>query len=201
MCLSFEESGHTIEVSGALARGLVPDESTLAARIGKALNPKVPRPDPVTEPDRWCKSDLRGLETHERSTLEALQAALSAKEERGVQQGRVVMLVLEADGMPVAQACEQMRAGPQMMGVVVVVGDHRGSTESELAAYAEMADTSGAEVMRVSLGGHTLLASHAIVILQHYFDEMMHQCEVSKQIDYSRGKDEQRSKSKPWKGR
>ncbi len=64
-----------------------------------------------------------------------------------------------------------------------------------------MADAAGAEVLRVSLGGHTVLASHAIVILQHYFDKTMHECDVSRQIDYSRGKDEKRAQSTHWNDR
>lgn len=180
-------------VSGSLVRGLVPDERELALRVRKCLDALLfvncEAPDPVKDPEGWCKSELRGIEARERSTLKALKAALQAKESRDLHRGygRIIMIVLTAEGMPVAEACRQIRNGPALAGVVTVVGDHRGSTEEEVSAYCGVAHQVDAEVLQVSIGGDTLLASHAIVILTHYFDEMMHRCEVARQIDYSRG--------------
>jgi len=193
VCLSFEASGHTLEVSGATARGLVPDQDRLALRVrtglDSLLSDSCKAPDPAKDPEAWSKHDLRGFQVRKRPTLKMLKAVLQAKEVRDLHQGhgRIVMIVLTAEGMPVAEACRQIRNGPALAGIVTVVGDHRGSTDDQISAYCGVAEEVGAEVLHVSLGGDTLLASHAIVILTHYFDEMMHRCEVAQQVDYGRG--------------
>eukprot|EP00434_Breviolum_minutum_P040000 symbB.v1.2.035538.t1/scaffold4809.1/size34500/1 len=73
VCLSFETSGHTLEVSGALVRGLVPDEPRIAERVRLALDGDS-LPDPLQEPEAWCGSPLRGMEAKKRSTKTALKA-------------------------------------------------------------------------------------------------------------------------------
>eukprot|EP00930_Biecheleria_cincta_P085859 TRINITY_DN75226_c0_g1_i1.p1 TRINITY_DN75226_c0_g1~~TRINITY_DN75226_c0_g1_i1.p1 ORF type:complete len:816 (-),score=146.20 TRINITY_DN75226_c0_g1_i1:24-2417(-) len=193
VCLSFEESGHTLEVSGALARGLVPDEAKLAVRVRAGLDAAMFEgcgpPDPETDPEAWCASPLRGLEAKQRSTLACLKAAVKKRKlcDKEAPE-RVVMILLDADGMPVAEALKQVRRGPALAGIVALVGDHRGFSEETMSSYEAAAASAGAEVMRVSLGGTTLLGSHAIVILHHHFDEHLHRCEVAKQVDYSRGR-------------
>eukprot|EP00913_Durusdinium_trenchii_P022716 g21333.t1 len=186
-CLSFEKSGHTLEVSGALVRGLVPDEPHLAERVRLALNGE-PMPDPSQEPEAWCTSPLRGMEARKRSTKAALKAGFSsiavtpcdghaALRKADESPGRVVMLLLDADGEPIAEVLKQVRRGGAVQGLVVLVGDHRGFTGEDMEKYEKVALSSGADVIRASLGGTTLLGSHAIVILQHYLDEHMHRCE------------------------
>lgn len=185
VCLSFESSGHTLEVSGALVRGLVPDEPRIAERVRLALDGE-DLPDPLQEPEAWCTSPLRGMEARSRSTRAALKAALKPGE--GCDSGRVVMLLLDADGEPIGEVLKQIRRAGAVQGVVVLVGDHRGFSSQDIAGYEKVALSAGADVVRASLGGTTLLGSHAIVILQHYLDEHMHRCEVAKQVDYSRGR-------------
>lgn len=200
ICLSFEKSGHTIEVTGALARGLVPDEGALATRVRAGLDAiffeGCGPPDPAEDPVGWCASPLRGMEARHRTTLAALKAALRLRKRPPDEDGedeettapRVVLFLLDADGVPVIEACTQISRIPVLAGVVSVIGDHRGITANDVSAYTEVAEAAGAYILRVSLGGTTLLGSHAIAILQHYFDEQMHRCEVSQQIDYSRGR-------------
>eukprot|EP00929_Paragymnodinium_shiwhaense_P048690 TRINITY_DN24587_c0_g1_i1.p1 TRINITY_DN24587_c0_g1~~TRINITY_DN24587_c0_g1_i1.p1 ORF type:complete len:786 (-),score=191.56 TRINITY_DN24587_c0_g1_i1:181-2538(-) len=189
VCLSFEASGHTLEISGALARGLVPDEPVMAKRVGAALDALFKEgcgpPDPEADPAAWCASPLRGMEARERTTLAAIKAAVKRK--KGADAGGIVMLMLDAEGMPIAEACKQIRQqGPAIQGVVSLIGDHRGFSDDDMNNYAAAAQAAGAEIFRVSLGGTTLLGSHAIAILQHYLDEKMHRCSMPQQIDYSR---------------
>merc|ERR1719468_6909 len=97
---------------------------------------------------------------------------------------RVVLMLLTEDGMPIRKVCKQLGQGPPLAGVVVLLGDDRGLPAEEADAMARLAEKSGAEVQRVSLGGTTLLASHAIVILHHYLDEYIHRCKVPRPRDY-----------------
>ncbi|CAK9089110.1 unnamed protein product [Durusdinium trenchii] len=184
--LSFEAKvyGTTPRRKPDTSRGLVPDEPHLAERVRLALNGE-PMPDPSQEPEAWCTSPLRGMEARKRSTKAALKAALRKADESP---GRVVMLLLDADGEPIAEVLKQVRRGGAVQGLVVLVGDHRGFTGEDMEKYEKVALSSGADVIRASLGGTTLLGSHAIVILQHYLDEHMHRCEVAKQVDYGRGR-------------
>mmetsp|Transcript_86290 Transcript_86290/g.105878 ORF Transcript_86290/g.105878 Transcript_86290/m.105878 type:complete len:127 (+) Transcript_86290:2-382(+) len=126
------------------------------------------------------------MEARKRSTRAALKAAL--KQGDGCEAGRVVMLLLDADGEPIAEVLKQIRRSGAVQGVVVLVGDHRGFSSDDIVGYEKVALSAGADVVRASLGGTTLLGSHAIVILQHYLDEHMHRCEVAKQVDYGRGR-------------
>ncbi|CAJ1380534.1 unnamed protein product [Effrenium voratum] len=167
VCLSFEASGHVLEVSGALVRGLVPDEPRLAERVEAALASERQLPDPKEDPEAWCTSPLRGMELRARSSQAALKAMLKAKE------GRIALLILDADGEPISQVLKQQR---DLQGLVVLVGDHRGLSAEMLSAYEEVARAAEVEVVRASLGRTTLLGSHAIVILQHYLDEHLHCC-------------------------
>merc|ERR1712126_306520 len=86
------------------------------------------------------------------------------------------------------ETCTTIGAGQPVTGLIAMVGDDRGLTDEECASFAAVAEKAGAEVFRVSLGGMTLLASHTIVILQHYLDEWLHRCEVPKPRDYGFGK-------------
>jgi len=171
-----------LEVSGALAQKLVPDETALAVRVRAALDSldDSELPDAEREPKACRKSSLRGLEAQKRTTLEVLRMAL--KRQRGTLAKklphRTVLLLLDANGMPVEQVCQQVRRGPNLTGVVIVVGDHRGYSEEFMSNCSEVATSVGAEVLHVSLGGTTLLASHAIVILHHYLDEHLHRCQL-----------------------
>jgi len=176
-CVCFEASGHCLEVSGALARDLRPDDQALAFRVRSGAQ----APDPETDPVAWSASELRGLEALARTKNKALKAAL-----RGADGSRVVLMLLTEDGTPIKKVCMQMRQGPPLAGVVVVLGDDRGLPAEEADAMAMLAEKGGAEVQRVSLGGTTLLASHAIVILHHYLDEYVHRCKVSRPRDYGR---------------
>ncbi|CAJ1348144.1 unnamed protein product, partial [Effrenium voratum] len=101
VCLSFEASGHVLEVSGALVRGLVPDEPRLAERVEAALAPERQPPDPKEDPEAWCTSPLRGMQLRARSSQAALKAMLKAKE------GRIALLILDADGEPISQVLKQ----------------------------------------------------------------------------------------------
>ncbi|CAE7407119.1 rsmH [Symbiodinium microadriaticum] len=189
VCLSFEASNHTLEVSGALARGLVPDEPRLASRVFEAFESFFAGrglPDPDEDPEAWCASNLRGLEVKERSTKAALKAALKKKPSEPAE-GRVVMLMLDAEGEPIVEVLKQI-SRTNVVGIVAVLGDHRGFGPHDVQAYEEVARSMQADIVRTSLGGTTLLGSHAIVILQHYLDEHLHRCEVPKQVDYGRGR-------------
>lgn len=203
-CLCFEASGHTLEISGALVRDLRPDEGCLGGRIRAGLDSLLKEgcgpPDPEQDPEGWSASSLRGFEAHARSREKALKAAVKglcnggSGEDDGAagaaaaRPSRVAVLLLTEGGMPLAKACTQLRDGEPLAGVVTVVGDDRGLPEEECAALAAVAERVGGEVLRVSLGGTTLLASHAIVIVQHYLDERLHRCEVGRARDYGFGK-------------
>jgi len=184
-CICFEASGHCLEVSGALARDLRPDDQALAHRVRSGLDVLLKEgsqaPDPEADPVAWSASELRGLEALARTKSKALKAAL-----RSADGNRVVLMLLTEDGVPIKKVCTQMRQGPPLTGVVVLLGDDRGLPAEEANAMATLAEKGGAEVKRVSLGGTTLLASHAIVILHHYLDEYIHRCKVSRPRDYGR---------------
>lgn len=191
--LCFEASGHSLEISGALVRDLRPDEAALAERVRLGLDALLKEgmelPDPKEEPERWSASLLRGFEAHHRTTAKCLKAALkqaggdAASDEAAPR--RVAALFLAADGTPIAEACRELQKGPRLTGVVAVVGDDRGILDEEYLALMCLAERKGAEVLRVSLGGTTLLASHTIVILHHYLDEYLHRCEVAQGREYA----------------
>lgn len=145
----------------------------------------------------WSTSELRGFEARSGTTLvKSLRAALKGGGWRCPASGtahseaespkRVVVLVLAEDGLPVGKACAQLREGESLAGVVTVLGDDRGLSDDVLDTLEATAKQNGAEMVRVSLGGTTLLASHAIVILHHYLDEKLHRCEVKRPRDYNR---------------
>lgn len=194
VCLSFEGSGHTLEISGALARDLRPDEACLATRLKAGLDAGLRGgdgpPDPEQDPEGWSASLLRGFEVHPRSTQKALVSMLktsrSDAESSGGGPPRVAVLLLTEDGIPMAKACSTLRQDdqPPLAGVVTVLGDDRGIPDDECRSLETIAEKHGAEVIRVSLGGTTLLASHAIVLVHHYLDERLHRCQVAQPRNY-----------------
>eukprot|EP00933_Yihiella_yeosuensis_P000290 TRINITY_DN100447_c0_g1_i1.p1 TRINITY_DN100447_c0_g1~~TRINITY_DN100447_c0_g1_i1.p1 ORF type:complete len:347 (-),score=54.54 TRINITY_DN100447_c0_g1_i1:11-1051(-) len=189
--LSFEASGHTLEASGALVRNLRPDEAHVGLRLQKALgvlkeDGERP-PDPETDPEGWSSSEFRGLDAYERTTLQALKSALKSNDDEGSAPTRTILLLLSENGTPVTKAMKQIAEDERpVKGIVSLVGDDRGLSAEEFERFSKTAEKCGAEVIEVSLGQTTLLASHAIVILQHYLDEKLHRCEVPKPREYAK---------------
>eukprot|EP00802_Teleaulax_amphioxeia_P007954 Tamp_07962.p1 GENE.Tamp_07962~~Tamp_07962.p1 ORF type:complete len:472 (-),score=79.53 Tamp_07962:347-1762(-) len=60
--------------------------------------------------------------------------------------------------------------------VVVLVGDDRGLSHDDVAAFRQCASEVGALFASVSLGASMLLASHCIVITHYLLDSILHQC-------------------------
>ena len=123
-------------------------------------------------PDR----SVRGFRLMEGAGLEAaLVEALTLAREGG---GAAPLLVLEQGAPPLAEVLRGRCFSPAALrDMVVVLGDDIGLTESETA----MAKRVGAEaagggpVLAASFGSGCLLASHCIVLLHHYLDQM-HDC-------------------------
>ncbi|CAK0891638.1 unnamed protein product, partial [Prorocentrum cordatum] len=112
VCLAFEASGHTLEVSGALVRDLRPDEHSLALRVRAGLDALLKEgcaaPDPQQHPEAWSASPLRGFVARRRSLAKSLAAALREEPPAGAAEGaepagrgRVVVLLLALDGLPI----------------------------------------------------------------------------------------------------
>ena len=68
-----------------------------------------------------------------------------------------VMLLMDAAGEPIMEVLKQVRRSGAVQGVVVLVGDHRSFTEDQVLEYEQLALKRGAEVVKTSLGGTTLL--------------------------------------------
>ena len=123
-------------------------------------------------PDR----SVRGFRLMEGAGLEAaLVEALTLAREGGT---AAPLLVLEQGAPPLAEVLQGSCFSPAALrDMVVVLGDDIGLTEAETA----MAKRVGAEaagggpVLGASFGSGCLLASHCIVLLHHYLDNM-HDC-------------------------
>lgn len=194
VCLEFEMSGHSIEVSGALVRGLRPDDRSMGSRLRASIDAFIEGggpPDPEEDPVGWSASEFRGIEVRKRGLLKALRAAIRGAALKGEMTAacspRVAVLILDPDGIPIAKACEGLAQREPLVGIIAIIGDDRGLEPESMQNLATAAESLGAEVIRVSLGSTTLLASHVIVLLHHYLDEMVHRCTNSEPRDYGLG--------------
>ncbi len=92
---------------------------------------------------------------------------------------KIVMIKLTPDGVPIDTYLRSLKAQDGTITVremIVMLGDDRGLSEADLKSYEETAADFGVPITPVSLGGAMLLASHCIVLVQHYIDVILHTC-------------------------
>merc|ERR1711957_902311 len=109
--------------------------------------------------------------------------------------GSTTILILSSDGVDVTSAMQSLSTRWQGLAeaactsekateeptavhqVIILLGDDRGLTESEVEAAEELAaQHENCEVVHLSLGPEVLLGSHCIVLLNHYMDRFLHCC-------------------------
>ena len=91
--------------------------------------------------------------------------------------GRLVFVKLDPAGQPLADFLKDLRErGVKIHEFVTILGDNRGLTGEDEATARKVAEEAGEELHAVSLGGQMLLASHSIVLVQHYLDVHLHMC-------------------------
>jgi hypothetical protein len=91
----------------------------------------------------------------------------------------IVMVKLTPDGVPIDTYLRSLKAQDgtiKVRDMIVMLGDDRGLSEADLKTYEETAAEFGVPITPVSLGGAMLLASHCIVLVQHYIDVILHTC-------------------------
>jgi len=189
----------TVQVNGALVRELRPDERSMAERVRAVSDRQEFQPDVDIDGDirSWSQSSTRGFYSYSGGVAEAARRLLTAKPLlNGAPRPKV--MVLTKDGKPIedviekllrqAEGDENLKApkdiskpppGPLAGGVIFFLGDDRGLPEADEAAIKDLVKETGAgKVLRVSLGGDVLLASHSIVLVNHYLDKLAHSCEL-----------------------
>lgn len=185
--LCFGHCQKNVEVRGSVVRGLRPDDASVAARLRLAATAPKGEDDgvnaatgEVVDAEKYSASLKRGFQVSDGSTEDALREALTP--EQGMP--APVLLILDAYGTPIADACAEMvRAvkrgeapASRGCGIVTLLGDDRGLHEDDELTAERIAEEVGAHVMRVSLGRHVLFSIHSITLLHHYLDEHMHCC-------------------------
>ena len=198
LCFLGGSAPRIVEVSGALARGLRPDEAALAQRLRRVSDASggataaAATVAAALEAGRaagggdlveaWSRSETRGLRSTAGDLLSAVRGAISASG------APPALLLLSENGRFIAEVCDEMRTQGASGGVVVLLGDDRGlEPEEEREVLAEAA-ARGSAVLRVSRGSNTLFASHAIVLVHHYLDRHVHDCVLRQPRAYVRSR-------------
>jgi len=189
----FGASARIVQVCGALVRDLRPDERSLADRVRFVATSDAFAPDVEISEDirAWSRSPTRGFYAWSGGFLDAARRLLEAPAPRPA------VVLLTADGKPIERVIERLVGadGALAGGVLVLLGDDRGLEEAdELELRALVKETGGGgrapgagKVLRASLGGDVLFASHSIVLVNHYLDKFAHSCELREARSYARG--------------
>jgi tRNA pseudouridine-54 N-methylase len=91
--------------------------------------------------------------------------------------GRLLFVKLDPAGQPLADFLKDLRERDiKIREFITILGDNRGLTSEDEATARKIAEEAGEELHSVSLGGQMLLASHSIVLVQHYLDLHLHMC-------------------------
>ncbi|KAL1523241.1 hypothetical protein AB1Y20_018192 [Prymnesium parvum] len=195
LCFGGEQPARLVGVLGSMVRDLRPDEKSLALRV-RAVSDAEGAAAAAAELERarrentaeaigsWSRSATRGWTSCEGDILAALEKALA------VGGAPPTLLLLSAAGRFIGDVCGDIAAaaaGGPTPGVVVLLGDDRGLTGKEEADILAAAGRRGSAVRRVSLGEDMLFASHAIVIVHHYLDRLLHSCRMPPPRIYARG--------------
>jgi hypothetical protein len=107
-------------------------------------------------------------------TADQDQGTISFAQDQIIFAGPVV-LVLNERGKSVSLVLAEEEEHIRQSGVIVVLGDNNGLTNTEQESVEAVASTRRARVREVSLGPVPLLASHCIVLMHHYLDQL-HVC-------------------------
>jgi len=192
--LSFlgDEVPTSLTVTGGLVRGLKPNEASIAGRMRQAIDAmlllstkdsSLEGKSSLEDKDDGLESvephlsdyDVRGFRYSRGGFDDALSQALTLAREDGT---RAPVLLLMQGAPPLQQVLEEYHAtSPPLRDVVVVLGDDIGMSEEEVSMVKRSGEevAGGGRVLCASLGSGALLASHCIVILHHYFDQI-HDC-------------------------
>jgi len=155
--LALQDQSVCLCLDGSTARGMHPDERTLAAAMKRTL---------AVEHGATSRADTANGWSYHAGGLE--QRLRELRQQRPVSRGPRPILQLHEDGEATLQALLAAGGGGQPAaspGAVLVLGDQLGFTSGEEALLA----SAGARRATVSPRG--LLTSHCIVLAHHALDE------------------------------
>ena len=190
-----DTSPTSVCVTGGLVRGLHPSELSTAKRLREAFDAFDQGDLDADSPPPPPHSNLKGFRLLPGGLGEALTEALTLARADGtrapllllVQGAPMIAEVLNQNFSPFAATAKGGSAGVDLdieahglgalQDLVIVLGDHIGLSEDEIELVAELGASvaGGGPVLRASLAQGALLASHCIVIANHYLDAI-HDC-------------------------